>query len=314
MKRFVVLLSVSLGLVSIAYFFLNYTFRNAPWGIYKKFHQIFNDTAYYDVWIIGSSRAETAFETNLLSQKTNLKIFNAGIHGAKTQQSFYVLKHILHQHPSPQFILFDLDIHNLEYIDTILNIEQFAPFLSHQELRKNLSKIDSRITYAYYLPFYGITFYGLRGLSKSLRILSNKPGRYDTTFQISGCYHSHTDYQKDHYPDTTHPFKFHPFNLMYLDSIISICQKNNILLLATISPIYQPDFNLKNAAKFIQQYLQEKKIKCIDFTNIPDLSNNIFYFSDKYHIKFEGSVLFTNIVLDSLKQHLPKTMTNHLKR
>ncbi|GIV45052.1 MAG: hypothetical protein KatS3mg035_2175 [Bacteroidia bacterium] len=307
-----VLLSFALFTVCVLDLWIDSVFRNAPWGIYKKLHSILLDTSYYDVWIIGSSRAETAFETNILSKEFKTRFFNAGIHGSKTPQTYYILKHIFRKHPLPKQVILDIDIHNLEYEDSILNIEQFAPFMNLPSIRNDFSKIDARIKFAHYFPFYEISFYGLRGLSKCYRILANNPGRYDTTFQTSGCYHSYTDYQKDHYPDTTHPFKFHPTNLMFIDSIISICQKNNVPLMCTISPIYKPDSNLKNAATYIQNYLNEKKIKCLYFHNVPDFSNNITYFSDKYHLKFNGSAIFTKIFQDSLLSIFPEFNQNRM--
>jgi len=300
LKKVFKLIITALIVVSIIDIAFNYVFRHAPWGIYKKLHTIIETNDYYDVWIIGSSRAETAFETNLLSLRTGLTFFNAGIHGAKTQQTYYLLKHIFSQHPLPKYVFLDIDIHNLETIDTLLNIEQFAPFMYVSSLRKDFSNIDKRITYAYYFPMYELSFYRLRGTSKFLRILFNKPGRYDTTFQTTGCYHSHTDYQASHYPDTTHRFYFHPFNLMYIDSIITICQKYNVALITTVSPIYLPDDNIFYAVKEISNYFQNKDILLLNFSIIQPLSFQQEKFSDKYHLKFNGSVEFTNLFCDSI--------------
>jgi len=300
LKKVFKLILIALIIVSIIDTAFNYVFRHAPWGIYKKLHTIIETKEYYDVWMIGSSRVETAFETTLLSQRTRLKFFNAGIHGAKTQQTYYLLKHIFNQHPLPKYVFLDIDIHNLETIDTLLNIEQFAPFIYVSSLQKDFSNIDKRIMYAYYFPVYELSFYGLRGTSKFLRTLFNKPGRYDTTFQSTGCYHSHTDYQVSHYPDTTHHFYFHPFNLMYIDSIITICQKHNVSLIATVSPVYQPDANISDAVKEISNYLRHKDILLLNFSTIHPLSFQQEKFSDKYHLKFNGSVEFTHFFCDSI--------------
>ncbi|HPQ08703.1 MAG TPA: hypothetical protein PK995_05710 [Bacteroidia bacterium] len=288
---------VGIWLVDVIF---NFTFRNASWGIYQKIYNIVEETSYFDAWIIGSSRAETAFETEIIAHRTSLSFFNAGIHGAKTDQSYYILKQIFLAHSLPKLVIFDIDVHNLECIDTLLNIEQFAPFLRNKSLRKNFSKIDKRVEYAYYFPMYELSFYGLRGVSKFLRILMNNPGRYDTTFQKTGCYHSHTDYQKDHYPDTTHVFQFHPFNLQYIDSAIYLCKKNNVKILFTVSPIYQPDENIKNAIYFLKNYLQKQNVECLDFSDIPDISYNINKFSDKYHLKYNGSVEFSYQFADTI--------------
>lgn len=304
MKKVFILILIALSIVSFIDILFRETFRNSPWGIYKKLHLILEDTSYYDVWIVGSSRAETAFETNILSQKTRLQFFNAGIHGAKTPQTFYILKHILKQHPAPKYIVLDVDVHNLENEDTLLNIEQFSPFLYIPDLRNNFSQIDKRVVYAWHLPVYDFSFYGLRGWSKFIHTITNTPGQYDTSFQTSGCYHAHLPYQYQHYPDTTHPFQFHPINLMYIDSIIILCQQKNIPLLITISPIFQPDSNIHNAVQYLLSYIQKWHLKGIDFTDIKTISYDLEKFSDKYHLSFKGSVEFTKIFQDSLLQRM----------
>lgn len=312
MKKVFLLILVAIFVVFGIDVFFNYTLRNAPWGLYKKFNTIIESNQKFNVWILGSSRAETAFETNVLSQKFHQTFFNAGIHGSKPQQTYYVFKHIISQHHLPELIIMDVDIHNISNEDTILNIEQFAPFLRHSQLRNDLSKIDKRIQWVYYNPLYEMSFWGLRGISKIIRVLINQPGRYDTTFQTSGCYHSHTDFQKEHYPDTTHPFIFHPTNTQYLDSIIFICRKNNILLLFSTSPVFQPDSNIFNASKKLKEFCDRRNIALIDCSYIPALSFDKAKFSDKYHLKFNGSIEFTNIFADSLKKYyeFQKTFTN----
>lgn len=302
---------IAFVLIYIVDVFFNFIFRNAEWGIYKKLHQIIEEKNYYDTWIIGSSRAETAFETNILAQKSNLKIFNAGIHGAKPPQTYYLLKHIFQTHPLPKLLVFDIDVHNISDKDSILNIEQFAPFAHHHQLRSNFATIDKRIDYAYVFPMYELSFYGLRGLSKLVRIIFNQPGRYDTAFQYSGCYHSHTEYQKDHYSDTTHPFKFHSVNISFMDSVIERCKKNKLELVFTVSPIFNPDTNIINAVNALKKYCSNKGIYLYDFSDMQNISYDISKFSDKYHLKFNGSVEFSSVFADSLNCLLHKSTKKH---
>ena len=306
MKKIFVLMLIALSMVCMIDILFKETFKKSPWGIYKKLHQILEDTCYYDIWIMGSSRAETAFETCILSQKTKFKFFNAGIQGAKTPQIFYLLKHILRQHPTPQYLILDIDVHNLENKDTFVHIEHFSPFLYIPDLRINFSHIDPRVLYAYYFPLYDFSFYGLPGWSKFIHTITYTPSRYDTSFQISGCYHAHLPYQHPQRPDTTHSFQFHPDNLTYLDSITVLCQRKNIPLLVTVSPVFQPDSNIHKAVQDVFSYLQKKNVKGIDFTDIKTISYDSKKFSDKYHLSFKGSVEFTKIFQDSLFQSLSR--------
>lgn len=285
---------------SIFVSFLNFKLKNSPWGIYKKLHQILLENTKYAVWVIGSSRAETAYETNILSKNTHLSWFNAGIHGAKPQQTYYILKQIFVQHPAPRYIIFDIDIHNLETKDSLLNIEQFAPFFNNKGLRKDFSKIDKRVEMVYYNPLYEISFYGLRGIAKFIRILADMPGRYDTTFQNTGCYHSHTNFIQEHYSDSTHIFQLNTFNLNFIDSIINLCAYHHTKLIFTISPIYHCDKNIKTSIQNLKKIYNDKKIQLLDFSYIPDICNDSNKFSDKYHLKYNGCVEFTNIVKDTV--------------
>lgn len=304
MKKVITLIALACIGVCCVDWYINRTLRHSPWGLYKKLYQILDDTTYYDVWVLGSSRAETAFETGIISKRLQLKCFNAGIQGAKTEQIYYVLKHIFTQHPLPKWIVLDIDVYNLENRNSLLNIEQFLPFMYHSELRKNFSKIDKRIFYTYYCPVYGITFYGLRGIAKFVRCLINYPGRYDTAYQSTGCYHAHTVYQQSHYPDSTHHFNFHAHNIRYMDSIVTFCKDKNIPVFITVSPIYQSDENIKEAVRYLEAYCQSRQVIFFDFSSISDISYQQDLFSDKYHIRFNGSLLFTRIFCDSIEKHL----------
>ncbi len=287
-----------------------FVFRNSPWGIYKKNYQILLDTGYYDAWIIGSSRAETAFETNVLSNHLNYKFFNAGIAGANPPLTYYVLKQILHQHKYPKIIVFDIHTRTIGEVDSMINIETFIPFLHIKELRNNLSNIDDRVKYAYHFPMYELPLYGLRGVAKLIRTITNIPGKYDTCFQITGCYHAHLEYQEGRYLDDTclskNSIQIHPVNKMFIDSIVYLCKQKNIFLIFTVTPIYQPEKALIDVIQKIKNYSTEKNILFLDYCNLANISYDKNNFSDKYHLNYQGCLLFTKVFEDTLKFFIEK--------
>lgn len=295
---------VGVWLVDVA---INFVFRNSPQGIYKKIYQILVDTSYYDVWIIGSSRAETAYETNILSKELNYKFFNAGIEGANFQQVYYFLKRILHQHSIPKYIIYDIDAYNIADTVTKVNLPMLAPFLYIEQIRRDFSKIDDKILYAYYFPMYELPQYGLKGVSKFIRTITNMPSKYDTAFQNTGCFHLHF-YQKNIYcyidtmlPKQINDVKIHPLNKMYIDSIVNICRKKGIGLVFSISPIYQPEMYIKKAVEKVKEYTEMNNIVFLDFSYLPLISSDKENFSDKYHLHFKGSVQFTDTFRHSIQ-------------
>lgn len=310
LKKVVILFCISILSTWIVDSTINFVFRNAKAGIYKKFHDVIIDNSYYDVWILGSSRSETAYETNILSKELNYKFFNAGVEGANYQQVYYFLKWILHHHPAPKWVVVDIDAYAIADTVTKVNLPVLAPFLNVQQIREDFSKIDRSVIYAYYLPMYELPIYGLRGVSKFIRTITGISSPYDTAFQNTGCFHLHL-YQKNRYcyidttlPKYTDSVAIHPVNRNYLDSIIIACRQKQIPLLLTTSPIYKPDPYIKAAIQIVKEYTTEKNVIYLDFSNISGISSDKENFSDKYHLHFKGSVKFTYHFLDTLRYYI----------
>ncbi len=292
---------VLIGIVLVDFSF-NSILRRSSIGIERKIKLLFEDSSYYDVWFIGSSRAETSYETNLLEKETDLKFLNAGVQGAKPQQVFYTLKCMLEKHTAPKRIFFEIDLHNLlSQQDTIFNTSQYLPFLYIESLRKSYSKIDPRILYFYYLPPYELPQYSIRGIAKILRRITNRPSMYDTSYTANGSYHAYL--KMNTAPIINNASAHRHINVschQYIDSIILLAQKKDIDITLIIAPMYV-GVNTKSIKQQIKNIASIHRIPYVDYSFIPDISNNKDLFSDPFHLNIYGSRKFTNLFLKEVK-------------
>ena len=163
---------------------------------------------------------------------------------------------------------------------------------------KAYSKIDGRMPYFYYNPYYSWPYIGFKNLSTSIHGWLNIPNQIDSL------------YYKGYFKESLRPsltfVHIEPYNAYfnihnrnYLDSIITICKLNNTKITLLSSPTFAAgQVDLLNKKQIVLQVNNIAKIHDINYYDLSSLPfcNNRKLFIDHYHLNHLGANKYTTFL------------------
>ena len=254
------------------------------------------DSAHYDALFLGSSRVEMHYNTYLFDSLTKQNSFNLSLAGATPQVAFAALKTYLQSSKAPGYLLYELDYHFLKYISNeVKEFNNYFPFLSNKTLLTEFNNIDKRMTQFYYNPYYSWPYTGFKNMSTSLHGWLNIPNKTDSLY-YKGYLKEVLRPVLNYIPVKKYYTFFNITDRNYLDSIITICKKNNIKIILLSSPIFAGGkVDLLNKTQIISQLnniATINKIKYYDLSSLP-FSKERNCFMDHYHLNYTGATKYT---------------------
>ena len=282
-------------------------------GYYGKYKTCFFKKNDFNVLFLGSSRVEMHYNTWLFDSLTKQNSFNLGLGGATPQVAFAVLKAYLQNSKAPKYLLFEIDYHFLKYKSSqIKEFNNYFPFLSNKTLLNEFSKIDGRMSNFYYNPYYSWPYTGFKNISTSLHGWLNIQNKTDSLY-YKGYLKEVLRPSLNYVPITKYYSFFNVTDRSYLDSIITLCKKNNTEITLITSPIFAgAKVDLLNKEQIINQLNNIAKINKISYYNLSSLSfcNERERFIDHYHLNYSGATKFTLFLSNVFNN---KLVTNTLK-
>lgn len=292
MKKFIIRVILFLLLVAVCDYaagcFGEYAFNHARSGVNKKDREI-RDTAEPDIVIFGSSRAEHHYVPSIIADSLQLDTYNMGVDGSGVLLMYPYLSQLLTRH-TPSLIIYDI-LPNYDMYDD--NHEQY---LKQVLLLEGLPAADSII--AEIDPTISIK-------------LQSRTYHYNSQYPslMLGMSSSEDNYSQGYVPlwgnlaeDNTPTFlsgkPYSQLKLKALDSLISLCKRNNIRLIFTISPFYG-EFSPVDL-KFIAELCDSNNLEFINFSRHPEFIAHPELFADSYHLNNDGAELFTKMIVDSI--------------
>lgn len=268
-------------------------------GYYAKYKTCFFEKNDFNVIFLGSSRVEMHYNTRLFDSLTKQNSFNLSLAGATPQVAFAALKAYLQNSKSPNYLIYEIDYHFLKYKShEVKEFNNYFPFLSNQTLLKEFTKIDSRMPYFNYNPYYSWPYTGFKNISTSLHGWLNIPNNTDNL------------YYKGYLKEVLRPSltfesvkKYNTFfnitDRRYLDSIITICKQRSIDITLMSSPIFAGgSVDLLNKKQIISQLKNIATINQInyyDHSSLPFCTNRKL-FVDHYHLNYSGASKYTEFL------------------
>jgi hypothetical protein len=252
----------------------------------NKVENVINSKAKsYDVIILGSSRANNHFKTQLFIDK-GLKAYNYGMSGSRLQESALLLKLMLERNYSIKNVIVevDLNINSEGYSEGTR--ARFMPFLkSSKTISAYYKKILSETEFnsLYYVPFYRYIHYDSEIGFRELFFASiAKPSAH---IQRSGFYGLRGEGKNMHYDMQSYsPKKNKDYEL-----IKTLCAQNKINLISLTTPICE---NVKNRA-----YFAAVKKTYPEIHNYEDVVTANQYFSSCGHMNEKGAEIFTQRII-----------------
>ncbi len=239
----------------------------------------------YDVIIMGTSRANNHFVTNLFEKK-GLKSFNYGISGSHLFETSLLLKVMIANKFQIKNLILEADLSICNEKRDEGTTARFMPYIHTNTIIKEHYKNQSDFKQLYYLPFYRyIKFDAKIGFREVYEVLSKKP---TNTLQNKGYYPLISD-KKGSMKNDISTLKV--IRNKYYEEIKKICKQNNINLIVVMTPMCQNTKGLDYFDKVKKQYPE--------INNFENIVTNDRYFASCGHLNNEGAFIYTNHIINT---------------
>ena len=239
----------------------------------------------YDVVIMGTSRANNHFVTDLFEKK-GLKSFNYGISGSHLFETSLLLKLMMANKFQIKNLILEADLSICNEKRDEGTTARFMPYIHTNSIIKEHYKHESDFKQLYYVPFYRyIKFDAKIGFREVYEVLINKP--------------TNTLYNKGYYPlisDKKGSMKNDISTLKvirnkYYEEIKKICNQNNINLIVVMTPMCKNTKGLNYFDKVKKQYPE--------INNFENTVTDDRYFASCGHLNNEGAIIYTNHIINT---------------
>jgi hypothetical protein len=249
-----------------------------------KVENVFNSKARnYDVLILGSSRANNHFVSQLFEDK-GLKTFNYGMSGAHLFEASLMLKLMTERHYKIKTVILEADLGLCNEKQSEAIAAKFLPYIHHSEIIKKHFSDQKDFNTLYYIPFYRyVDFDALIGFREMYNTAIHKP---NNTLDHLG-YHPLGHKPGNMKNDLT---SLKPIRNKYYEEIKQICKENNYQLIAVMTPMCS---NVKG-----MDYFEKANKIYPEIYNMENVVEGDQYFSSCGHLNDTGARMFTEIVIE----------------
>lgn len=276
-------------------------------GEYSTWNDLYDGKVNSDIVVYGSSRAWCHISPKIIEDKLNLKSYNLGINGHNFWLENFRHTVLLENNAKPKLILFSLDIFTLQKKKELYNSEQFLPYmLWNNPIRRVTESYVGFNTYDYYIPlvrYYSKMLVLQKTMSFSMGLLNNPVTRVKGYKGKDKSWNS--DFDKAKKNRKKYEILVDSKTQLLFEQFLVECKKKNIKLIFVYTPEYiEGQKFVKNREGIMSLYTNYSKKFQIPFY---DYSKDIISFQKKYfynasHLNKTGAELFTNKLMDTLKQ------------
>ena len=283
MKKFVLKLIVSvvllylvlLGLQVIIDFYLkkDNCCNNNSWS------RIFEGKIKADVIILGTSRAEVQYDTEIIKKISGLRTYNLGLSGTHYNVLKIRWKSFLNYNHKPKIVILDVDGSSMQDLNEIYNKFQYLPYFNADEYGSVVKEIDDDYYFEKYIPIYKYRGYEMdiykqiRSLKNPFYCPKNVNGYLENDIKWIGKDYDVLKRLKERDKEKE---KFHideyKGGFAVLNEIIKDCKRNNIKVIFVWSPSYfEAQSHMYYTKECINRSLSEiskqNNIKYYNFSN-----------------------------------------------
>ena len=249
-----------------------------------KVEYVFNSKAQnYDVVILGSSRANNHFVSEMFEEK-GLKTFNYGMSGAHLFEESLMIKLMAERKYQIKTVILEADLSLCNEKESDAIASKFLPYIHHSEIIKEHFSKQENFKELYYIPFYRyINFDALIGFREMYNTFTNKP----TNILDHLGYHS-LGHKPGNMKNDIRALK--PIHNKYYEEIKRICKENKYNLITVMTPMCS---NVKGLDYFVKANKIYPEIH-----NLENVLQGDHYFSSCGHLNNTGARKFTSIIIE----------------
>ena len=244
----------------------------------------------YDVVILGSSRANNHFVTNIF-EKNGLKTFNYGMSGGHLYEASLLLKLMIERNYEIKTLILEADLNLSNDKQSEGVAAKFLPYIHRSEIIKNHFEQESNFNELYYIPFYRYLKFDSKIGSRELfnTIIQKK-----TVATENGGYYALGVNKKGNMKNnilSLNPLKRNK----YYEEIKQLCKANNIHFIPIMTPMCENVIGMN--------YFEKVKNTYPEIHNYENIVIENKYFSSCGHMNDNGDRKFTSIIVrDFLKK------------
>ena len=250
-----------------------------------KIDYVYNSEArYYDVVILGSSRANNHFVAPLFKEK-GFKTFNYGMSGGHLFEASLLLKLMVERQCKIKNVILeaDLNLSNEQQSESVAS--KFLPYIHNSETIKAHFAEQPNFWVNYYIPFYRyIVFEPQIGFREMYNTARKKPTKL---LDHLGYYALGKNPNANMKNNLTN---LKPLHNKYYEEIKQICAANKINLIAVMTPMCTNTKGLDYFEKVRQVYPE--------IHNYENAVEGDHYFSSCGHMNDTGARKFTAVIIN----------------
>ncbi|WP_417888092.1 DUF1574 family protein [Zunongwangia sp.] len=299
-KTFLIIYVLLFGL----HFMLDYYLSKENSCNNNTWYKIFKGKLDTDIAIIGTSRAQTHYNTEIINKITGLKTYNLGLSGTPYSVLKIRWESYFNRNKKPKILIIDLDASSLQNSKTLFDKFQYLPFFYSKEYQSFAKKNDADFYFEQYIPLYKYRGYEM-SIFKQIKSLKN---RSICSNVINGYVEHDIDWIEKDYLNfkkilqkdksrTEYDLKIYNQGLSVLKQIIQDCKKNNIKIYFVWSPSYYESHTYqapykKHIDTVLTNIAINENIQYLNFSN-DSLCYNRKYFYNSSHMNKRGSTKFS---------------------
>ena len=287
MKQFILFTNKTIVIILFLAVLLDYAYTTvyAHSNNRNKIEDVYNsENRNYDVVILGSSRANNHFVSEMFEQK-GLKTFNYGISGGHLFEADLLLKLMMERHYKIKTVILEADLNLSSEKRSETVAAKFLPYIHRSEIIKEHFFKEPDFNSLYYIPFYRyVNFDELIGFREFYKTLSKQP----TNVLDKGGFHALKQNKKGSMKNDISSLK--PLKNKYYEDIKAICKVNKINFIAVMTPMCE---NTKGI-----NYFDKVKKAYPEIHNYENVVVEDKYFSSCGHMNNEGARLFTERIIN----------------
>jgi hypothetical protein len=250
-----------------------------------KIENVFNSKPQrYDVVILGSSRANNHFVSQMFEDK-GLKTFNYGMSGGHLFEASLMLKLMIERKYKIKNVILEADLNLSNDKESEGVSAKFLPYIHNSEVIKDHFLSQENFNELYYIPFYRYIKYDAKiGFRETYKIVTNQ-----TTNALDNLgFYPLKKHKNGNMKNNIVNLNPLPHN-KYYEEIKNICKANNINFMAIMTPM------CKNVVGM--NYFGKVKKAYPEIHNYENVVIEDKYFSSCGHMTNEGAKMFTARIL-----------------
>lgn len=264
--------------------------------------QLFNNrNKCYDIICLGSSRMKNGLNPEIIDSITGMKSYNAGVGGSTTIEAAMILKAYLVNHRAPNVVFLSPDVIQIVSEKILTTPSSYITCVNIKPVYTTLKQCGIPMGLYDIVPFLKITeitdYYRLCAFKSMARYIFRQNNEASNNY--NGFINKYLETIKREKPNAKKIGVPNKKCVEALDSIITICNQNNIKLVFVYAPEYKHYYtgNITNLKEVMNVYYSRAAKYNIPFLRYDslDICTNPQLFKDNSHMNARGAALYSQI-------------------